>query len=552
MALLAVHHLDPVVGIDVHTVIIPPSPSPIPLPHPHVGFVLDFREYIDAVLGVIGSIVFTFAKEAAIDYLEDNPNVAEKLAKTADKVMGKVGDVAQAIADNPLGSKAVEAATKALEISGDLGAGVGMGGAFEVKGFQPTRPVFLNGVFLRASAGTHTYHFPGLHFPLGTGFGPPDIPPRPSSDAESFMGSKTVLASKDPMSYMALPALSCWFTGMEPMKHSGAHTTRTYLSLPTSVMLPIPSGRPVLVGGPPIFNMIAVAKPLFKALFKAFRESGAATALADKLHLKPCGEGWSGKFRHFLTGDPVNPINGEVVVERHDFTIEGRLPLVWDRFYGSQNLPDAATGVGWQCPADIRLELLAHHGRVGVAAYFTSYSTPFDTLPTSPGWENRVYDNECGHALYLLADQLVLRTSESIEYRYRLPADWSERLAAIPSATGPANQDAPALTLLLTGLSDLNGNAWHFERNARQTLTRVVEYSANAPTGRAVMCESGDAPGKLGRLTLTDAQGQSHPLVRYRQDQHGDLIAVDDALDRPYGFKYAAGHLLVRHTHRNG
>lgn len=79
------------------------------------------------------------------------------------------------------------------------------------------------------------------------------------------MGSKTVLANNDPMSYMALEALSCWSIGMEPPQHNSAHTDRTYPSMPSSVMLPIPAGRPVLVGGPPIMNMAATAKGLFKA-----------------------------------------------------------------------------------------------------------------------------------------------------------------------------------------------------------------------------------------------------------------------------------------------
>ncbi|WP_161935553.1 hypothetical protein, partial [Burkholderia pseudomallei] len=60
VALPAVKHLDPVVGIDVHSVLVTPGTPPVFLPHPYVGFMLDRREYIDAALGVIGSIVFTF------------------------------------------------------------------------------------------------------------------------------------------------------------------------------------------------------------------------------------------------------------------------------------------------------------------------------------------------------------------------------------------------------------------------------------------------------------------------------------------------------------
>ncbi len=244
MALPAVKHLDPVVGVDVHAVIVAPEPAPIYLPHPHVGFVLDLREYIDAALGVIGSIVFTFVEEEAIDYLQDNPDVANELDHA---LKSAATDLQQADAElmrNPLiaegvkfskaaGSVAGDIASSAGDIANAAGAGVGMG---SVAG----RPIFING-FLRATAGTHSFHVPGLHFPLGESFAPPPAE-LPSNDAESYMGSRTVLANNDPLSFMALPAMSCWSIGLEPPPHNGAHTERTALSMPSSVMLPIPVG----------------------------------------------------------------------------------------------------------------------------------------------------------------------------------------------------------------------------------------------------------------------------------------------------------------------
>ena len=565
MGLLAVHHLDPVIGIDVHTVTVPPAvpPAGVPMPHPHVGLVLDFREYLDAALGVIGSIAFSFVLDFAIEYLENNPDVVDTLAGAANATISAIGvaadvtgvstalGVAKAVADIAGVPKALDAAAKAvvpaamtaLEISESMGAGVGTGG------FLPARPVLVNG-FLRASAGTHTYHVPGLHFPLGVGFALKDLP-RPSSDAESFMGSRTVLASKDPLSYMALLALSCWFIGMVPMKHFGSHTNRFYLSMPTSVLLPIPVGRPVLVGGTPIFNMFFALGALFKAC-KAFRGSAAAIKLANKLKLKSGGfkgGGLSGFLRcAVLKAEPVNTITGEVYVPHNDFTIEGRLPLAWDRSYFGHDTHDGAVGASWQTPADIRLELMGEQGQAYAVAHFPDYATPFEALPKSQGWENRVYDLQHGHALYLLADRLVLRTRASLEYHYPLPVDWEQRIKALHAST----ETAPSFTLPLNVLTDLNGNAWQFERDKKQVLTRLIEWNGKVPTGRVIQCEAGNLPGKLGRLTLTDAENNSYPLTRYEQDMHGDLIAVYDALDRPYCFAYEAGHRMIRHTDRNG
>ncbi|MBD2941397.1 RHS repeat-associated core domain-containing protein [Burkholderia pseudomallei] len=543
MALPAVKHLDPVVGVDVHAVIVAPEPAPIYLPHPHVGFVLDLREYIDAALGVIGSIVFTFVEEEAIDYLQDNPDVANELDHA---LKSAATDLQQADAElmrNPLiaggvkfskaaGSVAGDIASSAGDIANAAGAGVGMG---SVAG----RPIFING-FLRATAGTHSFHVPGLHFPLGESFAPPPAE-LPSNDAESYMGSRTVLANNDPLSFMALPAMSCWSIGLEPPPHNGAHTERTALSMPSSVMLPIPVGRPVLVGGPPIMNMAALAS----SLFKAFRGSKWARALADKLNLKP------GFLRCTVLGaDPVDMITGEVVMQQHDFTVSGRLPLVWDRHYTSHDMRRGAVGVGWQTPADIRLELMRHEGSVGAAAYFPGHATAFDAMPDAAGWPARVYDWQHGHALYQQDDCLLLRTRAGIEYAFALPAHWQyalERLA-----------DDATLTLLLGRMADRNGNAWVFERRLDGSLARLVEWKGDEATGRAIECEAaagsraGGHADLLTSLTLIDSGGRAHPLVGYEYDRNGNLVAALDAMSQPHHFAYADGHRMVRHTSARG
>ncbi|WP_324658493.1 RHS repeat-associated core domain-containing protein [Burkholderia thailandensis] len=570
MALPAVKHLDPVVGVDVHAVIVAPEPAPVYLPHPHVGFVLDLREYIDAALGVIGSIVFTFVEEEAIDYLKDNPDVVNELDHA---LKSAATDLKQANADlmsnpliaggvklekeaaagvqraktevmsNPLiaeevklgkaaGSVAGDFASSAGDIANAAGAGVGMGS-------MAGRPIFING-FLRATAGTHSFHVPGLHFPLGESFAPPPAE-LPSNDAESYMGSRTVLANNDPLSFMALPAMSCWSIGLEPPPHNGAHTERTALSMPSSAMLPIPVGRPVLVGGPPVMNMAALAS----SLFKAFRGSKWARALADKLNLKP------GFLRCTVLGaDPVDMTTGEVVMQQHDFTVSGCLPFVWDRYYTSHDTRRGAVGVGWQTPGDIRLELTRHEGTVGVAVYFPAHATAFDALPDAAGWPTRVYDWQHGHALYRQDDCLVLRTRAGLEYEFVLPAHWQHALERLA-------EDA-ALTLPVERMADLNGNAWVFERGPDRCLMRLIEWIGEEVTGRVIECEAaagsraGSHASLLTALTLIDAGGRAHPLVGYEHDQNGNLVAALDAMSQPHHFAYADGHRMVRHTSARG
>ena len=537
MGLLAVKHMDPVVGVDVHAVIVAPSPTPVFLPHPHVGFVLDLREYVSAAMGVVGSIATTIVQEKAIEYLQDHPDVAQQI----DQATNVVGDKLNDIESNAIVAEGLKLDADIARMEGAVanasGAGVGAGGG--------GGPIFVNG-FMRTTAGTHSFHVPGLHFPLGESFAPvPPAPPEPSNDAEAYMGSRTVLANNDPMSFMALPAMSCWSVGEEPIAHNGAHTQRVYPSMPSSVMLPIPVGRPVLVGGPPVMNMAAAAA----GLFKAFQGSKWAYALADKLHLKP------GFLRcTVLRAEPVDVTTGEVVVQQRDFTVSGRLPLEWERHYASHDTYPGAVGVGWQTPADIRLELMSHGEGIGAAAYFPDHATAFDALPVAEGWSERVYDWQHGHALYRCGDRLTLRTRGGIEYRFDLPPRWQQ---IVPMLEGGAR-----LTLPVERIADLNGNAWVFERDERGHVVRVAEWTCDGATARTIECDRRDsgydrlsgvkhAAGITG-LTLIDADGGAHLLVTYEHDRDGNLSAAVDAMAHPHRFDYADNHRMVSHTSARG
>ncbi|MBN3794362.1 RHS repeat-associated core domain-containing protein [Burkholderia sp. Ac-20392] len=79
VALLAVKHLDPVVGVDVHSVLVTPGTPPVFLPHPHVGFMLDKREYIQAAKAVVGCIATMIAQEKLTEYIEHHPEDVTKL-----------------------------------------------------------------------------------------------------------------------------------------------------------------------------------------------------------------------------------------------------------------------------------------------------------------------------------------------------------------------------------------------------------------------------------------------------------------------------------------
>ncbi|MBK5072187.1 RHS domain-containing protein [Budviciaceae bacterium CWB-B4] len=526
MSLLASTHLSPVVGVDVHMVNVP---APAPIPHPHVGLVLDFREMVNGAKSFVGSLVMNFVQENVPAEIMEKVGQAQEaialanairsgdLKSAAGQVGGKIWN-SEAVQGNPMVKSALGAVNSVKDA---LGAGVGQGGGSD-------RPVLVNNL-LRATVGTNSRHIPGLHFPLGAGY----AQKLPSCDAEAFMGSKTVIVNGDPFSYLALPSLSCWFVGMLPIKKNGAHTERRELSLPTAVTLPIPVGRPVLVGGPPTLNFLAIAL----ALFKAFRGSKLAKKLFSKL---PPG---FVKCKIF-DAEPVNSITGEVIVQQNDFEVDGRLPLIWDRYYSGHQAYDGAIGHIWLTPADIHLSLVVTEGILGAFAQFPDHKTAFEMLPAYEGWEHHSLDWQQGHAIYRLNNELILRTREGVEYHFPLPGDWQHRVEQL--------KEDEQLSLWFSRMEDLNGNGWRFERDKQQHLQQLVEYCLEGDTGRQITCHY---EGRyLTDLVLYESAADNTGvlLAGYRQNNHGDMVSVLDAHQQSYDFEYIDNHQMVRHTDRNG
>ncbi len=304
-------------------------------------------------------------------------------------------------------------------------------------------------------------------------------------------------------------------------------------------MLPIPMGRPVVVGGMPVLNLLA----LMMGLFKIFRGSKLAKKLAEKLGLK------SGFLKcTILDAEPVNSITGEVVVEQNDFVVEGRFPLVWDRYYGSQKAVTGVIGQRWQCPADIRLEVLVDQGELGVVARFPDHETVFSLMPIEQGWDERVYDWQQGHALYRSGNQLVLRTRHEEEYFFTLPNDWESTVIPFTAAD--------RLTLPILRMADRYGNGWQFKRQGNSLLLALIELTQGLLSGREVhVIQDENAPisGMLNDFVLVNkTNGERRFLVGYRHDGEGNLIATLDADNHPYQFEYIADSQMVRHTDRNG
>ena len=177
--------------------------------------------------------------------------------------------------------------------------------------------VLINGVH-RCLAGTEGKCVPP-HIPIGGVFVKP-----PANEDEMFMGSATVCIDGDAQSYLALPALSCQCIGMPPIPRLKKKGGVKSLVLPTSVVLPIPAGPPVLIGGPPTISLMAMGMKVgMAALGKAFKRLAKTKAFKKfqkKLDdVKGKFKGKKGKGASNASsckgGCPVDAITGAVVDE---------------------------------------------------------------------------------------------------------------------------------------------------------------------------------------------------------------------------------------------
>lgn len=380
--------------------------------------------------------------------------------------------------------------------------------------------VMINGI-PRAIAGTSGKCLPS-HIPLGGVFVKP-----PASENEMFMGSSTVSFDGDAASYMALMNLSCHDVGMPPIPRIKKKSVTKSLVLPTSVVLPVPGGPPVLIGGAPTISLMAIGMKVgmaalgkglkrlaktraFRRLMKKFRRARRRLFRKMKSGFIKC---------KILRAEPVDVITGEVVVEQQDFSIPGRIPLEWTRCYGSHSTRIGACGYGWDTPADARLELELD----GSVTFYDGQpdATGFDNLPVN----GKVLDRVDGAELDQADGSLFVRTKSGLIYYF-------EKL------------ENNKKELLVTRVQDLCGNYLEYARKD----SRLVEIRESA--GRRIKVDS--LNGFIEKLHFIHPDWPEPRLMaRFEYNDSGDLITVYDALNAPYRFEYN-NHCLIRHTNRNG
>lgn len=393
--------------------------------------------------------------------------------------------------------------------------------------------VFI-GPLPRASAGTAGKPIP--HIPMGGPFVKP-----PMNEDEIFMGSAMVLADGDPLSFTALPVLSCQDVGMisPPRKKP----KRSYgMVLPTSIVMGIPLGMPVLVGGPPTINMMALGmaaamKALGPALKKlrALQKKSArvkkisdaihkkASKLMDKLGVPPNIRNKIHKSICTVTGHPVDVASGKLFTDAVDFQLPGPIPLKWERTWFSTSVYDGPLGHGWHHSYDLELV----EGDKAIAVRLP------DGRPVAfPRLEVGDTSFERADRLTLIRDSrgYAMDTIDGLRYRFEIsnPAEKRHRLRFIAhKSTGVKIQFEYDGQNRLRQIIDSGGRFIRLEYNADNLLHKIFLPHPDTHRVEEWMC-----------------------AVEYHY-RDGDLVRVDDALQQPWAYEYQ-NHLLLKETYRNG
>lgn len=434
--LLSSKHLTPVIGLDIHIVLL--LGFPIPLPHPYIGLVIDPMDYIP----FIGSSI-------------------------------NVNNVPRGKSD-----------TSGLII------------------------IFF-------------------HIPMG---GPFLLAPMIGHDSVNFFGSKTIKAEGTLMSPSGHFLMTCNDIGI-PMSLQPGKKFKPIpsLYLPTSFSIPLPIGKPVMVGGPyvpdwtgALLNLVMSfgfgallkgAKVLGKKGLTAFNHSLKGSMGTNKLSNKLCKMGF----------EPVDLVQGIVAYDGTDFEMPGPLPLKWKRSWYSDSRFEGLLGHGTHLCYDMRLqEMPAEHSIV----------------LTLPDGRDAVFEmlHNNGDSDYHRNERLLLTREDTHSYSL---FDYSERLTYIFRKEQDSWQQ-----FRLHAVRNEAGFAVTLTYNTQGRL----QYLTDSAGRRLVTALDGK-----GRITSVTAhhRGKQRLLVRYAYNDAGDLTEITDALEQTTRMTYER-HLMRSKTDRNG
>ncbi|GEM53936.1 RHS repeat-associated core domain-containing protein [Flavobacterium branchiophilum] len=381
--------------------------------------------------------------------------------------------------------------------------------------------VHVNG-FKRGNSDTGGIIIPLVHIPL---FTPPWLmTPIIGHESMNFFASEKTYSDGTRLSPKGYMLMTCNDIGI-PLSLSIGKTKigkkmlpfAPTLFAPTSFSLPIPTGKPVMVGGPYVPDWAGMLTGLLASIgFSTLMKFGKK--LFNKLLKGGIGPNWLSKLLCKCGFEPVNLVNGAVIYEGSDFDFTSPIPLNWERRWYSDSEYIGWLGHGVHCAYDRAVELFPEDDALGLRMD-DGRIVAFPTL--QPNEE-----------FYLRQEKTTLkRTSKGYE-----AYDHTAQLFYV--------------------FEQFDGNKYQLSQiknhyNLAITFTfannRIVKIIDTA--GREILVTN-NRQGQIEQLQLVAPKGLE-TLVSYQYDDNQNLIAIADALGNPTVMQFE-NHLMVKKTDRNG
>ncbi|MDR7211794.1 DUF6531 domain-containing protein [Flavobacterium piscis] len=380
--------------------------------------------------------------------------------------------------------------------------------------------VHVNG-FKRGNSDTSGIIIPLVHIPL---FTPPWLmTPIIGHESMNFFASQTVFSDSTRMSPKGHMLMTCNDIGIPLSLSLGkAKIGKKMLPFaptlfaPTSFSLPIPTGKPVMVGGPYPPDWGGMLTGLLASIgFSTLMKYGKKAF--NKLLKGSVGPNWLSKLLCKAGFEPVNLINGAVIYEGSDFDITGPIVLNWERRWYSDSEYTGWLGHGVHCVYDRAVELYPEDDALGLRMDDGRIVAFPSLLP----------DEE----FYLRQEKTTLKRTadgyQAYDHKSRLFYDFT-------LFDGKKYQ--------LTQITNHDGLCIIFEFSAYR-LNKIIDT-----TGREIKVST--INGLIQKLELQGPEGDEL-LIAYDYDEHQNMSAIIDALGKPTVIKFQ-NHLMVEKTDRNG
>lgn len=482
-------HMDPVVGIDVHFVMIPPSPSPVPMPHPYIAMIMDPKDWVSCAVMSVAAMAAPTPTE-----LPDNAT-EEEAAAAAD--MDAAANLAFSLGTMALGM-------------------AGLGATIKLGGFTP-----------RTNTGAKNKTIP--HFPMGASFAP--MPVQKNAGHAQF-GSLFLLADSEPFTGLMHLNNDCWDIGIIELFRKKASPKPMHLYMPTGFIMAIPSHNVIVNPIPTPINPIALGAKLFKAAFGKIKKlaskalhglvnkvTGPNSRLGNALHKAICT----------VTGHPVDVASGKLFTDEEDFSLPGVIPLSWERTWYSNSNYNGPLGHGWHHSYDLGFAIDENNiavfrmndGRVA------SFELPLPGKFTFNRNEKLFLHLHSEDGYYYITD------CEGLVYRF------TEKIYA--------NDYSQTECQLIQSIANMNGYAIRFEYNRKGHLIKIIDSAAR------ILTVQNDFSGRITSILAPHPEDRekTFAIASYAYDEDGNMICHTDALGQKMTFEYL-NHLLVKETWRNG